>query len=448
MVPKMEACLRAVRGGVPRGARRSTAGCRTRCCSRCSPTRASARWWCRDERATSDSAAAVGRRADAQLRHAAARPGPRRGLRRLGRRRQRLPRPARRHRGQRRSATPTRPCVEAVDRQVATLAHTSQPVHARAGGRAGRAAGRRSSARRRPGLLRQLRRRGQRGRVQAVPAAPARAAQVVAAERLPRPHHGRARADRQAGEARAVPAAAGDVTYVPYGDADALARRGRRRRPRWSILEPILGENGVVAAAGRLPARRARRSATRPARCSSSTRCRPASAGPAPGSPTRPRASSRTSSPGQGARRRPADRRCLAFGAAADAAQPGRPRHRRSAATRSSCAAALAVLDTIETRRPARPRRRARRRLAARRRRRRAPAGRRGARQRPVARRSCSPSRCRAASRPAARERRLPGQRAAPDAIRLAPPLILTDDRPTRSSRRCPASSNAAAAAR
>ena len=49
MVPKMEACLRAVRGGVPRRTC-STAGSRTPCCSRCSPTRASARWWCRDDR--------------------------------------------------------------------------------------------------------------------------------------------------------------------------------------------------------------------------------------------------------------------------------------------------------------------------------------------------------------------------------------------------------------
>jgi hypothetical protein len=43
MVPKIEACLRAVQGGVPR-AHVSTGAWRTRCCSRSSPTRGSGRW--------------------------------------------------------------------------------------------------------------------------------------------------------------------------------------------------------------------------------------------------------------------------------------------------------------------------------------------------------------------------------------------------------------------
>ena len=43
MVPKMEACVRAVRGGVPR-AHVLDGRVPTRCCSRCSPTKASARW--------------------------------------------------------------------------------------------------------------------------------------------------------------------------------------------------------------------------------------------------------------------------------------------------------------------------------------------------------------------------------------------------------------------
>ena len=49
------------------GARRSTAGCRTRCCSRCSPTQASARWWCRHEprRDATLQRSALGRRDDA-----------------------------------------------------------------------------------------------------------------------------------------------------------------------------------------------------------------------------------------------------------------------------------------------------------------------------------------------------------------------------------------------
>ena len=44
MMPKVEACVRAVRGGRAAGPTSSTAGSRTPCCSSCSPTRASGRW--------------------------------------------------------------------------------------------------------------------------------------------------------------------------------------------------------------------------------------------------------------------------------------------------------------------------------------------------------------------------------------------------------------------
>ena len=44
MVPKMAACLRAVRGRRASARPSSTAGCRTPCCWRCSPTRAPGRW--------------------------------------------------------------------------------------------------------------------------------------------------------------------------------------------------------------------------------------------------------------------------------------------------------------------------------------------------------------------------------------------------------------------
>ena len=81
--------------GRAQGARASTAGCRTRCSSRCSPTRASApRCHCDRRRLVADVDAADVRRADAD-------PGARRRRDGLGRRRQRLRRPGRRHRGQR-----------------------------------------------------------------------------------------------------------------------------------------------------------------------------------------------------------------------------------------------------------------------------------------------------------------------------------------------------------
>ena len=106
----------------------------------------------------------------------------------------------------------------------------------------------------------------------------------------------------------------GDVTFVPYGDADALAaavdRRDRRRRPR---AAPGRGRRRRAAARTTSP-RRARSPAST-ARCSGSTRSRPASAAPAPGSPTRTPTSPtrwtrrRHRHAGQGARRRLPDRR-------------------------------------------------------------------------------------------------------------------------------------------
>ena len=177
--------------------------------------------------------------------------------------------------------------VEAVTAQVATLGHVSQPLRhtsrsvalaerllALLAGRDGRV------------FFCQLRRRGQRGRVQARPGRTGRHRGASRAEgALPRPHHGRAGADRQAGQARAVRAAARRRhlravrrrealrAAVDDDDGGGLPRagpgRGRRRR-----------------AAARLPRGRARAATRGTARCSSSTRCRPASAAPAPGSRT------------------------------------------------------------------------------------------------------------------------------------------------------------------
>ncbi len=103
--------------------------------------------------------------------------------------------------------------------------------------------------RRRPRVLRQLRHRGQRGRAQA-------RAQVRQAhrphvprrrrERLPRPHHGRAVADRQGVDPRAV-------RPVPASTSGSsrTATRTRSRRPSTGecaavFLEPTQGEAGVV----------------------------------------------------------------------------------------------------------------------------------------------------------------------------------------------------------
>ena len=118
---------------------------------------------------------------------------------------------------------------------------------------------------------------------------------VAARERLPRPHHGRARAHRTAAQARAVRAAAAPASRTcPYGDVAALDAAVDADTAA-VVLEPILGEAGVIVPPeGYL---RARGRSPRPAgRCSCSTRCRPASAAPARGSPTRPPGSGRTSS--------------------------------------------------------------------------------------------------------------------------------------------------------
>ena len=87
--------------------------------------------------------------------------------------------------------------VAAVTEQLDDPRPRLQLLHQRAAGRAGRAAPV-ARRRRRPGLLHQLRHRGQRGGVQADPAhrphPPGRRRGL-----LPRPHHGRARADLQGG---------------------------------------------------------------------------------------------------------------------------------------------------------------------------------------------------------------------------------------------------------
>ena len=184
--------------------------------------------------------------------------------------------------------------VEAITKQAQTLGHVSNLAMHEPGVAARRAA---AGAGRpaRPGLLLQLRRRGQRGRVQDQPAdRPHRGGHRRG--RLPRPDHGRARAHRAAVEGRGVRAAA------RRRPVRALRRRRRARpapsptRRRWCCSSRCRGR---AACCPRPPATwpPPRRPPPAPARCSPSTRCRPASAAPGTGSPTRPTACSPTSSP-------------------------------------------------------------------------------------------------------------------------------------------------------
>ena len=218
----------------------------------------------------------------------------------------------------------------------------------------------------------------------------------------------------------------GPVTFVDYGDVDALRARGRRRHRRGvRRTDPGRGRRRPRRRPGSSP-RRAR-SATPPARCWSSTRCRAASAAPGTGSPARPRASAPTSSrwpraSAAGCRSAPAS----ASGAAAELFAPG-DHGSTFGGNPVSCAAALAVLDTIDQRRPARQRQAGRR------------APRRTAWTRWTARWSPAPR-----QRPVARARPHRGEgrcgrerppataacwstRSSRTCIRLAPPLILTE---------------------
>ena len=225
---------------------------------------------------------ALRRRADEHLRPAEAGADPRRGRPRLGRRRQGVRRPARRHRRQRARPRATRRWSlrsPSSSRRSAT-SRTSSPASRRSRLAERLLALLGPTPRRRRGVLRQLRRRGQRGRVQAHPAHRPHP-RGRGRGRLPRPHHGRARADL-ARRPTATPfePLPGDVTFVPYGDVEALAAAVTDRTAA-VLLEPIQGEAGVVVPPeGYLAAaRRDRHRRTAP--CSGSTRCRPASAAPA-----------------------------------------------------------------------------------------------------------------------------------------------------------------------
>ena len=243
-----------------RGPPSSTAASRTPCSSSSSPTRASAPRCCpasrpRSGRPTSDHDASRGRSGTPRalmntfgppqlvlVRGEGAHVWDADGTR--------VPRPARRHRRQR--ARPRPPGARRGGHRAAAAPSATSPTSSpprpqidagRAAPRPARPAGRGRSGRQ--GVLHQLRHRGQRGRVQADPAyrphPPGRRR-----GRLPRPHHGRARADLQGGLPRAVRAAARATspscrTATPTALAAAVTDETAA-----VLLEPIQGEAGVV----------------------------------------------------------------------------------------------------------------------------------------------------------------------------------------------------------
>ncbi len=214
-----------------------------------------------------------------------------------------LPRHDRRHRRLRRSATRTCGLAAAHHRAGDEARARVEPLLERAADPAARATW--PSARTRwagARLLLQLGRRGQRGRAQARPA-------------LPDDRRGPARAHRGDRRSRAASTAAPSppsrspgrrsiapgfgpliewARQVPYPDRRERLPRARAITDQTCavIIEPIQAEGGIhLPPPGFLQGAAAER-APRPAPCSSSTRCRPASAAPAPSSATSRRASS------------------------------------------------------------------------------------------------------------------------------------------------------------
>ena len=237
-------------------------------------------------------AGALAGRPHGQLRHAAADARPRAGRAGLGRRRHRVHRPAGRHRRQRPRARRS-PAGGGGHRPAVDPRAHEQPRRDGAGDRARGAAGRPGRGSRCARVLLQLRRGGQRGRLQARPAHRPHA-HGRGAEQLPRPDDGLPRPHGPAGQAGSVPAAA------RRRDRRAVRRRrGPRREPSGRRRRRSSSSRSRGRAASSSPRRATSRppgaSRTRRVRCWCSTRSRPASAGRAPGSPTSTRACARTS---------------------------------------------------------------------------------------------------------------------------------------------------------
>ena len=292
-----------------------------------------------------------GARHDAHAGDPAADARARRGLPRLGRRRQRVPRLPRRHRRQlaRARASGAGGCGQrARSRPSRTSRTTSRP--------------RRSSSS--PSGSRRITGAGDQGRVyfgnsgaEANEAAFKLArlnqgtrpphARPRAPQRVPRPHDGLARAHRQAADARGVRAAARRASSTS-------TRRSRRSRRAIDdhvaalFVEPIKGEAGVLDLPRRLPPARPR--AHREARRAADHRRDPDRRRPhrAAGSPT----STRASSPTRSRSRRASPAACRSARSSPSAGRPScsaaASTAAPSAATRSRRRPANAVLGEIE----------------------------------------------------------------------------------------------------
>ena len=277
-----------------------------------------------------------------------------------------------------------------------------------------------------PGLLLQLRRRGQRGGVQDQPAdRPARGDHRRG--RLPRPHDGRARPHRPAGQGRGLRPAARRRAVRALRGRRRARRGGRRRADRDGAARADARRGRRAAGARRLPGRGRRRPPRTPARCSPSTRCRPASAAPAPGSSTRPTASQPDvitlakalggglpmgAHAGLRRRRRPDDGRARTARRSAATRSP--PRRRSRCSTPSATRGCWSGPRSSSTGSPPASRGSATRASAA----------------------SAGGARCSASSSPPTSPRALEAQlraagfltnAVAPGVLRLAPPLVLTD---------------------
>ena len=449
MIPKMEACLRAVRGGVPQAHVLdgrlphavlleifTDAGIGTMVvpAGRGTGHRTEA----------SDAHGRLQARCDGRVMMPnygtpAGGAGPRRGLPGLGRRRPRVPRPDRRASRSARSATPTRR-RRGGEPQVGHARAHLQPVPARAAGRAGRAA------------ARPARRAGRRGCSSPTPAprptrprsswsaacqGPARPVIVAAEDGFHGRTMGALALTGKASIREPFEPLAWTVRFVPYGDAAALRGGGRRPDCAAVFLEPSQGEAGVVPPPrgylhGRARGLRRSRRAAGPRR--GPDRHRPDRR---PGSRTRrdgvvPDVLTLAKGLGGGL---PIGA-CIGLGAARHRAAAGRPRqHVRRQPGRLRRRAGRARHD--RARRPARARHaRSAPRCASGIAGARPPAGRRGPRRGPVA-----GHRADRAGGGRGRGGRAAGAgswstRSSRDAIRLAPPLILTADAGRRVHRR------------
>ena len=159
--------------------------------------------------------------------------------------------------------------IEAVTRQLNTLGHTSNLYATEPGIALAEALVAHLGARHaRAGVLRQLGHRGQRGGLQDHPAHRAHQTRCRR-RRLPRPHHGLARADRPAVQAGPVRTAARRSHPRPVRRRRRAGRRGHRRDGR-GVPRADHGGGRRRHPASRLPGRRSR--VDRPARCTARAR--------------------------------------------------------------------------------------------------------------------------------------------------------------------------------